>query len=116
MSLQNNKFTLKRLKSKNTLDALFRNKNGHNTKSLILKVLKKEKASFLLAGVSVPKKNFKKSVDRNKIKRQLRQGLKNIEHKLPFGGSCMLIYKGKKVPLTAEIIDETEALFFKQKT
>ena len=26
MSLQNNKFTLKRLKSKNTLDALFRNK------------------------------------------------------------------------------------------
>ena len=58
MSLQNNKFTLKRLKSKNTLDALFRNKNGHNTKSLILKVLKKEKASFLLAGVSVPKKNF----------------------------------------------------------
>jgi ribonuclease P protein component len=116
MSLQNNKFALKRLKSKNTLDALFRNKNGHNTKSLILKVLKKEKASFLLAGVSVPKKNFKKAVDRNKIKRQLRQGLKNIEHKLPFGGSCMLIYKGKKVPLTAEIIDETEALFFKQKT
>ena len=78
--------------------------------------MKKEKASFLLAGVSVPKKNFKKAVDRNKIKRQLRQGLKNIEHKLPFGGSCMLIYKGKKVPLTAEIIDETEALFFKQKT
>ena len=42
MSLQKNKFTLKRLKSKNTLDALFSNKNGHNTKSLVLKVLKKE--------------------------------------------------------------------------
>ena len=116
MSLQNNKFTLKRLKSKNTLDALFSNKNGYNTKSLVLKVLKKEKVSFLFAGVSVPKKNFKKAVDRNKIKRQLRQGLKSIEHKLPFGGSCMLIYKGKKLPLTAELTDETETLFFRQKT
>ena len=116
MSLQKNKFTLKRLKSKNTLDALFRNKSGDNTKSLVLKVLKKEKESFLFAGVSVPKKNFKKAVDRNKIKRQLRQGLKSIEHKLPFGGSCMLIYKGKKLPLTAELTDETETLFFRQKT
>ena len=115
MSLQKNKFTLKRLKSKNTLDALFSNKNGHNTKSLVLKVLKKENAFFLFAGVSVPKKNFKNAVDRNKIKRQLRRGLKNIEHKLLFGGSCMLIYKGKKLPLTSEIIDETEALFFKEK-
>ena len=48
MSLQNNKFTLKRLKSKNTLDALFSNKNGHNTKSLVLKVLKKEKSLFFI--------------------------------------------------------------------
>ena len=116
MSLQNNRFTLKRLKSKSTLDALFNNKKGHYTKSLVLKVLKKEKTLFLFAGVSVPKKNFKKAVDRNKIKRQLRQGLKNIEHKLPFGGSCMLIYKGKKLPLTAEIINETVALFFREKT
>lgn len=113
MSLRKNKFTLKRLKSKNTLDALFSNKNSHNTKNLVLKILKKENALFLFAGVSVPKKNFKKAVDRNKIKRQLRQGLKKIENKLPFGGSCMLIYKGKKVPLTAEVIDETEALFSK---
>ena len=114
MSLQKNKITLKRLKSKNTLDALFSNKNGHNTKGLVLKFLKKENALFLFAGVSVPKKNFKNAVDRNKIKRQLRLGLKNIEHKLLFGGSCMLIYKGKKLPLTSEIIDETEALFFKE--
>lgn len=114
MSLQKNKVTLKRLKSKNTLDALFSNKNGHNTKRLVLKVLKKENALFLFAGVSVPKKNFKNAVDRNKIKRQLRLGLKNIEHKLLFGGSCMLIYKGKKLPLTSEIIDETEDLFFKE--
>ena len=114
MSLQKNKITLKRLKSKNTLDALFSNKNGRNTKSLVLKVLKKENALFLFAGVSVPKKNFKNAVDRNRIKRQLRLGLKNIEHKLLFGGSCMLIYKGKKLPLTSEIIDETEDLFFKE--
>ena len=33
---------------------------------------------MLIYGVSVPKKNFKKAVDRNKIKRQLRQGLKAI--------------------------------------
>ena len=50
MSLQNNKFTLKRLKSKNTLDALFSNKKGHNTKSLVLKVLKKEKTLFFICG------------------------------------------------------------------
>ena len=39
----------------------------------------------LYVGVSVPKRNFKRAVDRNKIKRQLRIALKKAEGNIPFG-------------------------------
>jgi ribonuclease P protein component len=42
--------------------------------------------------VSVGKRNFKKAVDRNKIKRQLRVVLQKNTNKMPFSGVYMLIY------------------------
>ena len=104
--------TLNRLKGKKLIDALFRKGTVSRSKHLVLKVLEaKESETVLFVGVSVPKRNFKRAVDRNKIKRQLRIALKNAEENIPFSGACMLIYTGRKHPLTSEIIEDVKELF-----
>ena len=67
---------------------------------------------LIYVGVSVSKRNFKKAVDRNRIKRQLREALKAISP-IPFAGSFMLVYKGRKLPNTQNLIDEAKLLFAK---
>jgi len=104
--------TLNRLKGKELIDALFRKGTVRRSKHLLLKVLEaKESETVLYVGVSVPKRNFKRAVDRNKIKRQLRIALKNAEENIPFSGACMLIYTGRKHPLTSELVEGVKELF-----
>ena len=104
--------TLNRLKGKELIDALFRKGTVRRSKHLLLKVLEtKESETVLYVGVSVPKRNFKRAVDRNKIKRQLRIALKNAEENIPFSGACMLIYIGRKHPLTSELVEGVKELF-----
>lgn len=104
--------TLNRLKGKELIDALFRKGTVRRSKHLLLKVLEtKESETVLYVGVSVPKRNFKRAVDRNKIKRQLRIALKNAEENIPFSGACMLIYIGRKHPLTSELVEGVKGLF-----
>ena len=108
----NKVITLNRLKGKESIDALFRKGTVRRSKYLILKVLEtKESETVLYVGVSVPKRNFKRAVDRNKIKRQLRIALKSAEENIPFSGACMLIYTGRKHPLTSEFIEGVKELF-----
>ena len=103
---------LNRLKGKELIDALFRKGTVRRSKHLLLKVLEtKESETVLYVGVSVPKRNFKRAVDRNKIKRQLRIALKNAEENIPFSGACMLIYIGRKHPLTSELVEGVKELF-----
>ena len=104
--------TLNRLKGKELIDALFRKGTVRRSKRLIIKVLEaKESETVLYVGVSVPKSNFRRAVDRNKIKRQLRIALKNAEENIPFSGACMLIYIGRKHPLTSELVEGVKGLF-----
>ena len=104
--------TLNRLKGKELIDALFRKGTVRRSKHLLLKVLEaKESETVLYVGVSVPKRNFKRAVDRNKIKRQLRIALKNAEENIPFNGACMLIYTGRKHPLTGKLVEGVKELF-----
>ena len=104
--------TLNRLKGKELIDALFRKGTVRRSKRLIIKALEaKESETVLYVGVSVPKRNFKRAVDRNKIKRQLRIALKNAEENIPFSGACMLIYTGRKHPLTSELVEGVKELF-----
>ena len=104
---------LKRLKGKDLIDALFKKGTQLKSKNLFLKILKSSDETSLSAGVSVPKKNFKRAVDRNQIKRQLRETFKQVEKNIPFKGACMLIYTGKKKPKTEELIKEMTALLTK---
>ena len=104
--------TLNGLKGKELIDALFRKGTSRRYKHLHLKVLEaKESEAVLYVGVSVPKRNFKRAVDRNKIKRQLRSAIKNAEENIPFSGACMLIYTGRKHPLTSELVEGVKELF-----
>ena len=108
------KLTLRRLKGKDLIDALFRKGAKIQSKNLLLKVLESPKGGEILrVGVSVPKRNFKRAVDRNHIKRQLRIVFKEVQGKVPFFGACMLIYKGHKKPLTSELVEEARGMFVK---
>ena len=104
--------TLNRLKGKELIDALFRKGTVLRSKHLLLRVLEsKASENELYVGVSVPKRNFKRAVDRNKIKRQLRIALKKAEGNIPFGGACMLIYTGRKHPLTSDLVEGVKEIF-----
>lgn len=112
MSHPKTKPSLKRLKSKIIIDRLFQEGEGFHSKDLFLRLIQDETSSYLYAGVSVSKRNFKKAVDRNRIKRQLRAALKALSP-IPFSGSFMLVYKGRKLPITQNLIDEAKLLFAK---
>ena len=113
MSQTKNDFNLKRLKSKYAIEHLFTEGKVLSTKHLIFRVVKQNEGSAFYAGVSVSKRNFKKAVDRNRIKRQLRVALKAQEHLLSFPGNGMLIFKGRKQLSTPSIIAETQHLLEK---
>ena len=72
--------------------------------------------------VSVSKKRFKKSPNRNRVKRVLRESyrinkvkiLSNIPNHIKL--SVMIVYIGKELPKTTEINSKTEELFKKIST
>lgn len=113
MSQTKNDLSLKRLKSKYAIEHLFTEGKVLSTKHLIFRLAKQNEASGFYVGVSVSKRNFKKAVDRNRIKRQLRVALKAQEHLLSFPGNGMLIFKGRKQLSTPSIIAETQHLLEK---
>jgi len=66
-----------RLKSRKAISSLFR--SGHSFVAYPLRVVWKESSPYLAAMsrvqvlISVPKRNFKSAVDRNRLKRQIRE-------------------------------------------
>ena len=74
-----------KLKSKKLIEQLF--ERGKRLKSFPIQLVYLEidhKSDFLIqAGFSVPKKRFKKAVDRNRIKRLMREAYRLHKHKLP---------------------------------
>lgn len=83
-------------------------KNNQNTKD-----------SSIQIAFSVPKKIFKKAVDRNKIKRLLRAHFRVNKDKyyqtFPEGGIGMIIYTGKNMPKYQEIAEYMSSLLEKIK-
>lgn len=108
-----NEITLKRLKSKYAIEHLFKEGEVLSTKHLVFRIRPLQEGEAFYAGVSVSKRNFKRAVDRNRIKRQLREALKTHENLLSFPGYGMLIFKARKPLTTGFIIAETQRLLQK---
>lgn len=76
-------------------------------------------APFQIA-ISVPKRNFKQAVKRNKIKRLIRESVRKnkhiIEEKIPQGGVnfvLFLIFNDKQMPNYYKVNESIESLFHK---
>ena len=111
MVLQSKK--IKRLKGKIKFNAVFNASTVIKTDFLILRLIKKDKIEHLEVAVAVSKKLFKRAVDRNKIKRLLREAIKKNEEDISFSGQCLFLYKGLKLPDLSLLIKEVNSLISK---
>ena len=111
MALQNKK--IKRLKGKTKFDEIFKDSAVFKSSHLTLRFIEKEKTKHLEVGVVVSKKLFKRSVDRNKIKRLIREGVCKNKQSITFSGYCVFLYKGLQVPVLSTLIKEINSLIRK---
>lgn len=84
---------------------------------MVYKQLNFEDEVKIKAGVSVSKRNFKKAVDRNRIKRLLREGYRLNKHILHDGLNqkyvCMFLYLSKEMPNFEEVNIKMERILKK---
>ena len=105
---------MKRLKGKKQIEILFEEGRSINAFPFRLIFLESSEAAI---GISVGKKNFKLAVDRNRIKRQMRESAKKIfvpllnESKNNY--YLMLVYIGKEKPTFTQVETKMNLLFEK---
>jgi len=113
------KFTLgkaERLKSKKLIDRLYEEGNSIKVFPLRMVYLQTEHTSEFPAqvGVSVPKRNFKRAVDRNRIKRLMREAYRKQKYmvydELEIPYVFMISYLGKVEQKYDAIEDKMEKL------
>lgn len=121
------RFTLgrdERLKSRKAIEQLFREGNRFTLAPfrVFFQVSKEQpqSGSMLQFGVAVSTRNFKKAVDRNRIKRVCREAWRlqknELKNTLKAGGHSMqlfLIYTGKELP-TYELVSGKVSLILKK--
>jgi ribonuclease P protein component len=100
-----------RLKSRKLIEQLFSEGNKFGISPFrIFYLYKEEKKMLLQFGVGVSSRNFKKSVDRNRIKRMIREAyriqkllLQNALKDKNGALHIFIIYTGKEIPEYAEV-------------
>ena len=105
---------LKPLKSKKKIEAIFEKGFVIKEGGLMLKAydFKDNESSF---GVSVPKKIFASAVNRNRIKRLLREGVKTASKSVDLspGISFFLIYTGSSILPSESVFSKIDGLLNK---
>jgi len=116
----NNKFSKhEKLKSKKTIDLLFSKGKSFNSNPIRVVYLNKQDLTTIPAnvGVAVPKKNIKLAVNRNLIKRRIREAYRLNNHtfkskliKNEIGLDLMFIYNSKQILSYNEIEDKIKVI------
>ena len=89
------------IKSKKTIDRLFQEGNSlHKYPIRLVFSIKKNESKGYKTAFFVPKKNFKKAVDRNRIKRLMREAFRLQQYRLKkdIFFDLIWIYTGKELP------------------
>ena len=110
---------IEKLKSKVLIDALFANGSSMSCFPLQFVYLQKEFPENITVkcGVSVSKKKFKRAVDRNRMKRLMREAYRLNKNtyidKIPSQQALMILYIGKDIPSSRQINQAMSALLQK---
>ena len=111
-SLKRNKI----LKSKKDIEALFTNAQSLSSFPVrVVYFIDSEENSQFKTSFSVSKRKFKKAVDRNRIKRLLREAFRIQQDKISSidGLKMMWVYTGKEMPDFSVILKAVEKLLIK---
>lgn len=103
-----------RLKSRKQIDALFAGGKSYHAfpvkANWRLFAASEEQPAGMLAGVSAPKRSFKKAVDRNRVKRLLREAyrlqkapLLQLLQEHNTAGHVFFLYTGKELPTFEQV-------------
>ena len=96
---------IKRLKSKKEIELLF-SEGNHLGSGAVKLVCTKSYSGSLYFGFGVSKRNFPRAVDRNKIKRLMREGVKAFIQSGEYNSFCgkgFFIYSGKEFPILKDV-------------
>ena len=110
-----------KLKSKKLIEQLFsegKSVSNYPIKLIYIQTKKPLEVPFQ-TGVTVPKKNFKSAVKRNRIKRLMREGYR-LNKDLVFNNSkgtfaFLFLYLGKEMPEYSQIEENIKATLYKFK-
>jgi ribonuclease P protein component len=108
-----------RLKSRKLIDLLF--KEGKSFSNfpfrIVWKYLPEENNNFLQAGFTVSNRNFKKAVDRNRIRRLMKESYRLQKNELQYHLESnskrlgiFLIYVGKEIPTHPLVVEKITAI------
>lgn len=104
-----------KLKSKKLIEKLFA--EGNVVSAFPLRLIYLKGRGVNKVGVSVSKRNFKNAVDRNRVKRLLREAYRHNKNMLIDNNidryALMILYIGKDLPEYDLVNKKTEALFSK---
>ncbi len=104
-----------KLKSKKLIEKLFT--EGNAVTAFPLRLIYLKEGNINKVGVSVSKRNFKKAVDRNRVKRLLREAYRHNKNLLidnnVDGYALMILYISKDLPDYDLVNSNTQALFSK---
>ncbi len=109
---------IERLKSLKLIGQIFKEgKSFSNFPFRVIYIYPKENGSYLQATFSVSSKNFKKAVDRNRIKRLMREAYRlqknTLKTKLEQSQTYLavfIIYTGNELPVFEKIFEKMEHL------
>jgi len=106
-----------KLKSSKTIESLFSDGKSYSKYPIKVFFLPKENIETNLAAFAVPKRNFKLAVDRNRVKRQLREAYRLNKNILEAANGkkfmMLFLYLGKTKPQYAALEKAMEKLLNK---